>query len=72
MCHGTMGNIDILYAIKELPLFKNRKQEIENTINIWVNNFKENLMIHGWQNGIRNDHSGLGMMLGKKDNYLHY
>ncbi|MBT2573726.1 type 2 lantipeptide synthetase LanM family protein [Bacillus sp. ISL-51] len=65
LCHGTMGNIDILHAIKELSLFKNRKQEIENTINIWVNNFKETLLMHGWQNGIRNDHSGLGMMLGK-------
>ncbi|QMT22179.1 type 2 lantipeptide synthetase LanM [Bacillus velezensis] len=65
LCHGTMGNIDVLHAIKELSLFKNRKQEIENTINIWVNHFKDTLLKNGWQNGIRNDHSGLGMMLGK-------
>ncbi|WP_238186836.1 type 2 lanthipeptide synthetase LanM [Paenibacillus sp. L3-i20] len=65
LCHGTIGNVDILLEVSKLTIFANRRAEIETTINNWVNQYYEQMSKTGWQNGMANDSSSIGFMMGK-------
>ncbi|WP_026701919.1 type 2 lanthipeptide synthetase LanM family protein [Salibacterium aidingense] len=65
LCHGLLGNLDILLEIRNAPFLENRKQEIEQIIETWINKYVSEMEETGWNNGVEKDFSGLGLMLGK-------
>ncbi|MCR6097292.1 type 2 lantipeptide synthetase LanM [Salipaludibacillus agaradhaerens] len=65
LCHGTLGNLDSLLAIKDAPFLAERKEEIEQTINKWLTHYREEMITSGWNNGVKNDFSSVGFMLGR-------
>ncbi|WP_416150018.1 type 2 lanthipeptide synthetase LanM family protein [Salipaludibacillus sp. HK11] len=65
LCHGTMGNIDILNEVKKAPFLVERQDEINHTISNWLTNYTESMTTKGWNNGVKNDFSSVGFMLGK-------
>ncbi|MFC0523611.1 type 2 lanthipeptide synthetase LanM [Pontibacillus salicampi] len=65
LCHGILGNIDILLEVSQKPSLKAHREEIEQTIETWVHQFWESMIRQGWHSGIRGDYSSVGFMLGK-------
>lgn len=70
LCHGTLGNLDILITLKEISPFQIRKKEIEKKSEQWLKEFEHDIKLYGWQNGIKNDTSSIGLMLGKTGQLL--
>ena len=64
LCHGTLGNLDILNEIRSLESFRHKEDEITSTIEKWLVDFRRDLEMYNFQNGIKNDFSGVGFMLG--------
>ncbi|SFQ22743.1 type 2 lanthipeptide synthetase LanM family protein [Salibacterium halotolerans] len=65
LCHGLLGNLDILLEIRNAPFLKSRKQEIDQTIDAWMSKYVSEMEDSGWNNGVEKDFSGLGLMLGR-------
>ncbi|MDZ5606021.1 type 2 lanthipeptide synthetase LanM family protein [Bacillus pseudomycoides] len=64
LCHGTLGNIDILNEIK--GYFNGEDLvSIESTIESWISNYLQLINNIGWQNGLNKDFSSPSFMMGK-------
>jgi len=65
LCHGTMGNLDILQEVIEASSLQPYRREIEQTISKWIKEYWESMNTEGWKNGINKDFSSAGLMLGR-------
>ncbi|MBT2289869.1 type 2 lantipeptide synthetase LanM [Paenibacillus albidus] len=65
LCHGTMGNLDILLEVLKTPFGYVHTDLISTVINRWIVNFKAEASSEEWHNGIAHDSSSIGLMLGK-------
>lgn len=64
LCHGTLGNLDILMEVKEY-FSGSDLAYIESFIESWIANYIQSMNDLGWQNGYSKDISNPGLMLGK-------
>ncbi|MFE4712821.1 type 2 lanthipeptide synthetase LanM family protein [Paenibacillus sp. NPDC056722] len=65
LCHGTMGNLDILLEVLKTPFGQAHDDLISKAINRWSINFKTEISREEWHNGVAHDRSSIGLMLGK-------
>jgi type 2 lantibiotic biosynthesis protein LanM len=65
LCHGTMGNVDILATVARSNVFAQERQQIEATIADWLATYRHELCTTGWTNGVAHDAFSPGLMLGR-------
>ncbi|WP_052723577.1 type 2 lanthipeptide synthetase LanM family protein [Paenibacillus wulumuqiensis] len=65
LCHGTMGNADILYTLSQSEKFVCERERIELFATNWMDTFRCSLHTTGWRNGVANDAYSPGLMLGR-------
>ncbi|MFD2655626.1 type 2 lanthipeptide synthetase LanM family protein [Gracilibacillus thailandensis] len=64
LCHGTLGNLDILIEVKN-HFSGNDLAYVDSSIKSWIANYVKSMNELGWQNGFSKDISNPGLMLGK-------
>jgi len=65
LCHGTMGNADILWTLSRSSVFSPDRERIEAAASEWIEAFRASLHTIGWRNGIAHDAYSPGLMLGR-------